>query len=132
MCFFQIKNILRKLNYRHLHTETNTKKRKFVFTCILNCGYLAIYSSVSETGCNQQTVKVLKFFCYIFVSNELTVNVYNLHFTFIYSSGMNESFQDRFISILQFYVFSDQTDCDTAFRIFKFIKKFFPFSEFGF
>ena len=58
------------------------------------------------------------------------MQVHDLDLAFIYRSGVDERFQDGFISVLKFYVFTDQSNQHFTFRVFKFIQEGPPFIEF--
>jgi len=99
-----------KLNHRHLHAQTDAKERQSVFTGILNGQDFSIDTPVSKTWRYQESIQPFQFVLYIFGGNGFTVHILDNHFAFIDGTCMDESFEDRFIGILQLDVFSDQTD----------------------
>ena len=63
-----------------------------------------------KPGATSNPSRLSKFFTYIFFCNKFTVHIYNLHLAIIHGACMNKRFQNGFISILQFNIFTDQAD----------------------
>src|SRR5579862_350477 len=120
MSLTEAENITCKFNYRHLHPETNAKKRQIIFAGIFYSCNLTFYAPMSKSRCNQQTIQAPKFLSYIIFGNEFTMHIQHMYFALIERSSMDKRLEYRFIGVLELNVFADESDCNFAFWIFQF------------
>ena len=59
------------------------------------------------------------------------MNAGDIHLNLVHGSGMGKGFNNRFIRIIQFHIFTNQCNLDLLFRTLQFIYKLFPFLQIG-
>ena len=59
VCIRQTSTVPCKFYNCHLHTQTDTKHRNLIFSCIFNCGNHSFDTTVAETARNDDTIAVL-------------------------------------------------------------------------
>src|SRR5690606_13215173 len=121
MCISHAEYITRKFYASHLHTEAYSEERNFIFPCIAYGIYLSFYAAATKARCYKHRIELLHFFGGIVGSKVFGMNVLYFYFTLIERTGMNECFENRFVSILQLHIFSDQPNGNFRFRVTEFV-----------
>ena len=110
VCIWQTSTVPCIFDNCHLHTQTDTKHRNLIFSCIFNCGNHTFNATVTKTARNDDTIAVLQGFCNSCTGNLFGVNPEDFHLDIIRNTAVPQSFCNGQICIRQGNILADQTN----------------------
>ena len=102
-----------KLYHHHLHTQTDTEGGDVMGAGVFGSNNLALYTTLTEAGANNDTLQALQLLGYILLCNLLAVHKVQLGLHIVVDTSQIQALADALVGILE-VVLTNKTDVHLA------------------